>query len=395
MLKRVLQFVSYLIISLSFGLLVIIISGNIGIILQEKKVRQATKLEIKNAISAFKDSAPDATPDQTINFLRKFTASVMKEKVIALDPAQGKKPDRDEFKHLFTFSEGGKNIDLYIKNEYVRDEIFDLDSTELIEGVFSTIIVFTAIIIYTEKRRRALIMQQQFETKHEALKKALEENEALALLGRMTATLAHELKTPIATISNLVHVLPSRISDEHFTKRFDTLLKEELNRIQQLIDNLLIYGKEIAIKDVRWIRLKPFIKELSDAIGIEISSCPDVDIYADRFYMRLFFENLIRNSLQAGADRASIKIRIPPSKEDRITEILYEDNGIGFPEGCDLDELITPFVTHRSRGAGLGLFLAQKIALAHGGTISLYRLTKGAGIRISMPQESMRLNEQP
>lgn len=395
MLKRVLQFISYLIISLGFGLLVVIISGNIAIILQEKKVSQATRMEIKNAISAFKDSASNATPDQTASFLKRFIASVMKDKVIVIDSAHGKKPDKDEFKYLFAFSEGENNIDVYIKKQYVRNEIFDLDATDLIEGIFSTVIVFTAFIIYTEKRRQALIIQQQFETKHKALKKVLEENEALALLGRMTATLAHELKTPVATISNLVHVLPSRISDKHFTKRFDTLLKEELNRIQQLIDNLLIYGKEIAIKDVQWIRLKAFIKELSATIRIEIASCPDVEIYADRFYMRLFFENLMRNSLQAGADRVSIKASISSSKEDRVAEIFYEDNGTGFPEGCDLDELITPFVTHRSRGAGLGLFLAQKIAMAHGVTISLYRLTKGAGIRISMPKESVRLNEQP
>lgn len=392
MLKRILLFVSYLIISLSFGLLVVIISGNIGIILEEKKVRHATEVEIKNAISAFKDSVPNATPEQTINFLKEFTVSVMKDKVIANEGDN--KPDNEEFKYLFTFSAGGKKIDLYIKKKYIREEIFDLDLTQLIEGIFSVIIVFTAIIIYTEKKRQALIMQQEFKNKHAALKKALEEQESMALLGRMTATLAHEIKTPIATISNLVHVLPFRISDEHFIKRFNILVKEELNRLQQLIDNLLIYGKEIAINDLQWIKLKPFIKEIADASGIEISSCEDVDIYADRFYMRLLFENLVRNSLQAGADKISIKINIPNSEEIQFAEILYEDNGNGFPEGCDLDKLIKPFVTYRPKGAGLGLFLAQKIVLAHGGTISLYRLPKGAGIRISMPKGKLRVNEK-
>jgi nitrogen-specific signal transduction histidine kinase len=75
-----------------------------------------------------------------------------------------------------------------------------------------------------------------------------------------------------------------------------------------------------------------------------------------------------------------------------LTDLLYEDNGAGYPEDCDLSDLISPFTTYRSRGTGLGLYLAQKIALAHSGAISLYRLNKGAGVKFSLPASRVRLN---
>ncbi|MCL5238528.1 MAG: HAMP domain-containing histidine kinase [Nitrospirae bacterium] len=395
MLKRNLHYVVYLVISLGIGILVTIITSNLDNIVEEKRIRHAVRLEVKEAISAFQEAAPGSSPEQTMKFLKRFTASVMKDKVVTADPARDARPGRDKFRHIFTFSEGKRKLDVYVKDAYVESEVYGPDIPEYFGGVFATIIVFTALVVYGEKKRQALVMQQQFESKHAELRKALEEHEALALLGRMTATLAHELKTPIATISNLIHVLPTRIEDKNFTKRFIVLTREELNRTRQLIDNLLIYGKEISVDNNEWLALEAFLGDIAFNMGIKITSCPGLDIYTDRFYTRLLFDNLMRNSVQAGADEACLKVAMPVSKDSPAIDILYEDDGAGFPPECDLDELIGPFITHRSRGAGLGLYLAQKIALAHGGTVSLYRLKKGAGARVSLPRERVRFNERP
>lgn len=389
--KRTLQFVIYLLLSISIGLSVVMVTYNLENIVQEKKLRYVIKQEFKNAIATFKDSSPGAHADQTLYFLRKYVGIVMERKLIAVDTAGADKPDKKVAKYLFTSYEGGKGIDLYIKNSYVKEEVFDLDFPEFFEGVVATVLVFTILIIFTEKRRQSHEMRQQFETKHAELAKELKEHEALALLGRMTATLAHELKTPIATISNLVQVLPERISDKRFTQRFMVLMTEELLRTQQIIDNLLLYGKDIIIKDTQWIELKPFVAELSKKIGIKLESCPKASIYADKFYMRLFFENLLRNSAQAGADNISLTIKMSFVDSLSVAEIACEDNGPGFPEEIDLTKLIAPFVTSRSKGAGLGLYLAQKIAMAHGGVLLLFRLIKGAGITLVLPHEKVRL----
>jgi signal transduction histidine kinase len=389
LIKRISQFVGYLLISLLVGSLVTLTTVRLDNIVEEEGVAHNLKTEVENTISYFQESIPDMSPDRTIEFLEKFISSVMKAKLIAVKPSLGRDLNNKDFRYLMSFSRGKSRIDIYLKNAYVKSQADGPDAEDLVGGLFATIVVFTVLVVYAEKRRQALILQHQYENRHEELKKALEEQKALALLGRMTATLAHELKTPIATISNLTQALPARISDERFLSRFDVLMKKELNRTQQLIDNLLIYGREIALDNCQWLGLKSFAQAMSDRIGIRVERCPDVDIYTDELYMALLIENLFRNSVQAGADRVFIKA-YNSEQGDNFTDLLYEDNGGGYPEECDVNELISPFTTFRPKGTGLGLYLVQKIALAHGGTVSLYRLNKGAGVRFSLPGERVR-----
>ncbi len=391
MLNRTTQFVGYLLISLLVGILITLTTTRLDNIVEEREVAANVKTEVENTISYFQNSVPNMTPDQTIEFLEKFISSVMKTKLIAVNPSLGKTLDKNDFRYLLSFARGKRSIDIYVRDAYVKREAAGPDAEDFVAGLFATIVVFTVLVVYAEKRRRALVLQHQFQNKHEELKKALEKQKALALLGRMVATLAHELKTPLATISNLTQALPARISDEHFLSRFNVLIKKELNRTQQLIDNLLMYGREITLDNCQWIRLKIFAGEMSDRIGVKLEGCPDVDIYTDELYLALLIENLFRNSVQAVADKVSIRMD-EPTRKDGFTDLLYEDNGAGYPEGCDVNDLISPFTTYRSRGTGLGLYLVQKIALAHGGAILLYRLNKGAGTRFSMPSARIRLN---
>jgi len=178
----------------------------------------------------------------------------------------------------------------------------------------------------------------------------------------MTATLAHELKTPIATISNLVYALPAHIADPDFASRFVVLAKAELGRTQQLIDNLLSYGRDIVLSKEEWIELSEFTSAFAQKVGLGLD-CRPVYVYGDQFYLGLLFENLFNNSMQAQAKKITIKTHI----RKEVAEISYEDDGIGFPAKVELDELIQPFVTSHPRGAGLGLNLVQRILVAHGG----------------------------
>lgn len=392
MIKQSLRLVLYLVISLVFGIIITLILDQIENISVEKNLRKALESEIKGAAASFKEVTKDASDEKVISFIKQYSLVVMKDKIIAVDRTQTQNSwtNNNKSKFLFTFSEGGRFIDFYIKDSFLEDELAVLDTPELIFGVFATIVAFTSIAFYTEKRRQATIIQQKFEFEHTKLRKALQEHEALALLGRMSATLAHELKTPLATISNLIQILPSRISDETFLKRFRTIVREELMRMQQLMDNLLVYGKEIELKHEEWIELESFIKTLAAKNNLTISCGSHGKIFGDRFYMALLFENILRNSQSAGASEITIRVNIP-SMDSSSIYILFEDNGRGFPRDAELERLMDPFVTWQSHGAGLGLYLVRKIASAHGGNVSLYRLDKGAGIRISFPKSRIKL----
>jgi signal transduction histidine kinase len=395
MLKQTLRLLLYLLASLVTGIVVTLAMDSFENVAVEKRIRKGLEQEVRAAAAAFKNAAAHPSSGQVLLFVREYAASALKGKVIAVDPVRDAKPNASAYASLFTYREPGGEVDFYIVTPFLKNELAVLDLPELAFGLFTTVIVFTFITFFTEKRKQVRALRQQFEVKHAEIRKVLEEHEALALLGRMAATLAHELKTPIATISNLVQILPSRLGDQQFTTRFVALTREELHRTEQLISNLLAYGKEIEIGRDEWIPLASFVAELAARNALRADVPPYLEVSGDRFYLGLLFENLLRNSRVAGADAVRLTLLTSPAGADVSTELLLEDNGRGFLPDAELDTLLAPFVTLRSSGAGLGLYLAAKIAAAHGGAISLYRPQQGAGVRLVLPRKRVRHHEQP
>lgn len=388
------RFIVYLLFAITMSTIVVFITGSLEKNTEEKRIKKELKSDIGNTARTFKKftSGPDA--ENTITFMKDYLATVLFDEVFVVDISAGEKPAFTDAIYLFAFEEGAHRLDIYIKKSYLDNETEVIDAGIIIEAIVVTIIVFTVLLIYSEKKRQALVMQEKYKARATELTKTLQEQEALVLLGRMAATLAHELKTPIATISNLIHVLPNRLADEKFTKKFVALTKEELLRTQHLIDNLLIYGKEISVINDEWIPFRGFFEELCIVNGLDILSCPDFVLYGDRFYMRLLFENLLRNSVQAGAKGVFIRIERQPESDEQMTAIYYEDNGQGFPSDIDLMELFNPFITMRPKGAGLGLYLVQKIVAAHSAKTILYRPPHGAGVGLILPSKRVRINDK-
>ncbi len=393
MLKQTVRVVSYLVISLLVGIVVAVVADKVEDAAVEKSIRTTVENKIKNAVASFDEAATRPTSDEEKNFVRKYIATVMKDEVEVHEqgstrPVPGSDPDKVVF--IFTLKGSEYAFDVYLKKVFLESELSNLDAQDYIAGFTATVLVFSFIILYTENKKRTLSMMKQFEVKHAQLNHELEQHAALALLGRMSATLAHELKTPIATISNLVQTFPQRRSDEQFVKRFVALMGEELTRTQQLIDNLLAYGKEIDIRNNEWIPIEPFLRETaSDGLSVEIQR--HFEIYGDRFYLDLLFKNLMRNSHEAGADKVRVYVNSPPHDITVQAEIICDDNGGGFSQASDLGKLMDPFATSRSRGGGLGLYLAKKIATAHGGSLALSRMEKGARVILSLPRNRIRI----
>ena len=391
--KKFFLMVCYLLISVLAGITVTLVMDNFENVAVEKRIRTELKEGIRSAAAAFKKSASKPSAEQVLSFVKSYTASVLNGKVSIIDPAPAGKNNGAEHSYLFTYQEGGEKVDFYIVSSFLQDELAILNLPELIFGLFTTIAIFSGIIFYTEKKKQVHALRQNFEVRHTEIKKVLEEHEALALLGRMTATLAHELKTPIATISNLVQVLPARIADQHFTSRFVALTQAELQRTEQLISNLLVFGKDFEVITGEWILLDPFLARAAAMNVLNVECPPSLELNGDRFYLGLLFENLLRNSASAGAHRVHIAAQASKAGESDTVDIVLVDDGGGFPTDVELGTLLSPFVTSRSSGTGLGLYLAGKILRAHGGGIALYRPDCGAGVRLTFPKKWVKWHE--
>jgi hypothetical protein len=283
-LKKPLRIIFYLLISLSIGILFTLIIDYFENFAVEKSIRKDLEQEIRSAAASFKGAAGSYTPDEVLHFLTAFSASSLRGKIIAVDPVTAVMPGRDS-SFLFSYNEGEGRIDYYIVTSFLEGQKAILDLPELLFGLFTTIAVFAGIVLYQDKRGKFQELRQHLEVKHEEIRRVLEEHEALALLGRMAATLAHELKTPVATISNLIQVFPSRIGDKAFTDRFPVMINEELSRTQQLINNLLAYGKEIDAGQAEWVFLPSFLTETAAKNSLLLIEVIPWDIHGDRFYL--------------------------------------------------------------------------------------------------------------
>lgn len=210
------------------------------------------------------------------------------------------------------------------------------------------------------------------------LRETIRHVSALAAVGEMAATVAHQVRNPLAGIIGFTDLLKRDVADNHRNAAIaDKILigAKELNRI---ITSLLDYTKKTS-PDFRELKLIEFIKETITTLMQEeyasktrFEMANDIQELTYKFDPVLFrqaFINLVHNACQAmepdgGVLRLSVKKR-----DDGRLLIVFADSGKGFCE-ADAEEIFKPFYTTRNNGVGLGLSMVRKVIDFHNGKIS-------------------------
>ncbi len=216
----------------------------------------------------------------------------------------------------------------------------------------------------------------------------------LSTIGKMAATIVHDLNNPLSVI--IIHnwLLKKNAPDNmqesiqeitHETER----IKEMIAELADFIRNGKTKSTFISIKLHSLIReiverMKPVLKE--DHIQLELDIKDHVLIKADESKLTRVFENLINNAKHAL--KGSGAIRITLLKNDKSAEIRIRDNGQGI-DPSDIDFLFEPFFTKKKmHGLGLGLYIVKQIIQQHNGTIIVDSIkTKETTFTISIPLE--------
>ncbi|PYT34390.1 MAG: hypothetical protein DMF52_12880 [Acidobacteria bacterium] len=240
-------------------------------------------------------------------------------------------------------------------------------------------------------------------------KVGLKEN--LAVLGEMSAGIAHEFRNALATIHGLARLIVKgngngghdpAVPREHA----ETILRE-VEGIEKVVTDFLRYARPIHL-NLSEVDLKEVVENLARdlgedarkagvALGIE-GTFPR--IAADEALIRQAIRNLLMNALESFAAAAPGGERPPagPSARRRVilrgevppgdqggARIVVEDNGSGIPAE-DLPRIFTPFFTTKEHGTGLGLALVQKTAVVHDGQVEVRsEAGKGASFTLVLP----------
>ncbi len=227
--------------------------------------------------------------------------------------------------------------------------------------------------------------------------KRLEEQDRLVSLGLLSASVAHELNTPLTVLNGSIEKLIETTDDSHTLERLERM-QRVAQRLQRISESLVDFSK-VRKQKMEPLALRPLVDEAWGLVAIDEKSSSvefsnnvraEDRVIGNPDRLIQVFVNLLRNALNA-IESSSGKIEVNARRQDRGTQprmvIAVEDNGRGIPTDV-LPDIFDAFVTTRldAHGTGLGLTVAAGIVTQHGGTISASnRAQGGACLEVTLP----------
>lgn len=222
-----------------------------------------------------------------------------------------------------------------------------------------------------------------------AMEGRLRDLEALVGLGQMSAGIAHEFRNSLFTILGYLRLAQRTATDAQAAKIKSA--EDEAQKLAGAVDALLNFSKPLKFTAQR-VMLDEVVRDITarfaaahPQIAFPTSIPSPVAINGDRELLEVALENILRNAIDAvrerhGEDGAG-RIEVIVSADPR-PGVVIRDNGVGIdPERAAA--MLLPFQSTKSEGVGLGLPLARKIVLQHGGTLSITGVP-GEGATVTM-----------
>ncbi|NOY87556.1 MAG: PAS domain-containing protein [Deltaproteobacteria bacterium] len=239
-----------------------------------------------------------------------------------------------------------------------------------------------------------VIFQDLTELRH--LEEKLKKAEKLTALGQMAASIAHEVRNPLASMSGSIQILKDSLHVEDENRKLMDIVLRETGRLDYLVGDFLTYARPptphfqdvdlrtIIEETVRFFQSSP--ESASVDIDLDLPAGPAV-LSVDSSQIRQILINLLKNAVDsiAGAGRIEIALKREEGKSGLETILLLSDDGSGISEDI-LPVLFEPFKTTKERGSGLGLAIVYQLVEVHQGRIEVQsREGGGTVIRISLP----------
>lgn len=216
------------------------------------------------------------------------------------------------------------------------------------------------------------------------------------LLSRLLSQLAHEIRNPLSSLDvhlqlleeDLLRLAPPVSPD--ITGRLETI-HSELRRLEGIVGQYLslaapapVHPQPLAIREVLQHvtrLLGPAAAEHDIALAVDLP--PDLPVLqADAGQLKQALLNLVLNALQAVGQRGRVRIAVRAEESRGSLAIEIADTGPGI-EPARRQAIFEPFFTTKPAGSGLGLWIVQQIALAHGGSITVAN-ADGGGARFTL-----------
>jgi len=232
--------------------------------------------------------------------------------------------------------------------------------------------------------------------------KQLGESQKLSLLGHVSASLAHEIKNPLASIKGVAEILADEVPENHPKHEFVEIMRSEISRLNHSVEDVLKYcrgqqennkGHQEAVGKIInrvVLLLEAGLKEKAIQISIQTESA-EKGFMTDDAAMTQVLMNIMINAVDAVEKNGRIIIELGTYEKGCI--IRVSDDGPGIDEGL-AEKVFRSFVTFKEEGTGLGLSISKRIVESLGGKIVIEESTLGgAAFSIFLPEKKMDNNE--
>lgn len=233
-------------------------------------------------------------------------------------------------------------------------------------------------------------------TEFKRIEQSAYQNDKLALLGKIAASIAHEIRNPLTSIRGFMQLLRPYLN-ELGKEEYAKIILDEIDRANHIIFEFLNSSKP-STPDKKDVQVSALLKEISllfeseallKGCDIELVSIdPSLTLCADSKQIKQALLNIVKNSLDAVGHASYLRkgsIRISAERHDGDVLISIRDNGTGMDQHT-LSRLFDPFFTTKLDGTGLGMAVCYRIIKNHGGTIRVdSSVGEGTTFQILLP----------
>ena len=269
---------------------------------------------------------------------------------------------------------------------------FEIDS--LTQSGFMLHLGYSIAPLFAESGATSgLVITFQDLTDVRVMEETARRQDRLAAVGRLAASIAHEIRNPLAAMRGSIQMMRSEMEADSDHHELMEIILRESDRLNKIVSDYLNYARprptemkdvdvgELVKQTLKLLRNSP---EISDGHSLE-EQLPNepLMVKGDEEQLKQVCWNVARNAMQAMPDGGTFQVRAERTPADRI-QLVFKDTGRGMsPE--QVERLFEPF-TSTTGGTGLGLSIVYQIIRDHSGTINVRsREGKGTTITVELP----------
>ncbi|HPF71410.1 MAG TPA: ATP-binding protein [Candidatus Krumholzibacteria bacterium] len=235
-------------------------------------------------------------------------------------------------------------------------------------------------------------------TREKELAARVRDADRLAAVGELAASIAHEIRNPLASIRGSVEILAGDLELEGYQRQLLELVLKESARVNTIINDFLAYSRmrpaarrrfpAQEFRDELTLQVRQHIVAKNGRVGVTCDVYPEnLLVTADAGQLTQMALNLAINACEAMDYHGQLKIALNLRDGGETCELVVSDTGPGIDPEIR-DDLFRPFKTTKDGGTGLGLSIVARIAAAHGGSVQAGEAPGGGAVfRVRWPQD--------